>query len=491
LHICGGCCNNREEAIAKGQKLIEAEVLKPLPLPAINKWTKVAPTVAHIALLQLFHNGWVVEAFKTEFGELVDDESDLSNEEDRKLEVPVNESRKWRVLARRRNMRATNFLSESQSLWINLLWCHLASGCMSLHARLFKNATWFTDRSPRELSRARHLLGTFCDLDTNPAWANLKDLLGVLENPQQHLCLLVWKFGPLDSWPQPRRRIVRKAIMVMTGQLARKLILPWQQYPWRLWPLALQDVDECTRQACAQALLTSHPCCLDHGFSKRLKDLHPCESELLSTDVRKFLAIVFERVALTSTFIERRFAQYTNWCDKQPKLSTLAAKHITSVCKGVARVWKDKQPGRSKPCHRSRPCWAQHKIPRTTGFNVFQADFRKQREVRGNEGREGFVQEATAAWRQLNAGEKASYSLRARGLNALRKRNADSMEEAQPEASSSGGLWGMCRLEDPWPMSAEVLAAAMGEGQMALNKIAANWDQASGPNCVCNMTKEI
>ena len=38
---------------------------------------------------------------------------------------------------------------------------------------------------------------------------------------------LVWKFGPVAQWPQPRRRIVRKAVMVMTWQLARKLVLPW------------------------------------------------------------------------------------------------------------------------------------------------------------------------------------------------------------------------------------------------------------------------
>ena len=47
-------------------------------------------------------------------------------------------------------------------------------------------------------------------------------------------------FGGLGRWPSGLR-IVRKAIMVMAGQLVRKLILPWQQYPWRLWPLALPD----------------------------------------------------------------------------------------------------------------------------------------------------------------------------------------------------------------------------------------------------------
>ena len=109
-------------------------------------------------------------------------------------------------------MRATHLLSDPQSLWINLLWCQLAHGAMKLHGRLFKNATWFSDRPERERHRPIHLLGTFCCCDENPAWANLKDLLGVLAEPEHKLSLLVWWFGPLAEWPQARR-IVRKAIM--------------------------------------------------------------------------------------------------------------------------------------------------------------------------------------------------------------------------------------------------------------------------------------
>ena len=465
----------------KAQKLIESEVLKPMPLPAMNKWTKVAPTVAHIALLGLFHNGFVVDAFKAEFGELQDEESDLSNNEDDKLGVPANEARKWRLLARRRNMRATNFLAEAQSLWINLLWCRLASSTMILHAMLFKNATWFTDRSPQELSRARHLFATFCDPDTNPAWANLQELLGILTHPEPFLALLVWKFGPVAQWPQPRRRIVRKAVMVMTGQLARKLILPWQQYPWRLWPLALKDVDDAKRKECAQDLLRSPPCCLDSGFSKRLKHLHPRESELLSSDVQTFLATVFARIAPTSTFIERRFAQFTNWSEKKPKFSALAAKHVTSFCKGAAQAWRNKNPNHKKPNHRQRPAWAKDTAKRTTGYNMFLSEFRKSmqgRSFRGDDGRSDFVQEASAAWQRLSQGEKASYGMRARGMNSLRQRSTCSLEEEELSTDDSGGLWGMCRLNEAWPISVCILQAALGEGRTALNNISAEWEQA-------------
>ena len=92
LHRGAGCCSGREAD--RAQKLIESEVLKPMPLPATNKWTKVAPTVAHIAFLCLFQNGFVVDAFRAESGALQDEESDPSNNEHDKLGVRANEARK-------------------------------------------------------------------------------------------------------------------------------------------------------------------------------------------------------------------------------------------------------------------------------------------------------------------------------------------------------------------------------------------------------------
>lgn len=481
MHVCAGCCSGRDEAVAKAQTLINSKILRPMPLPAMNKWTKVAPTVAHIALVAFFHEGFVVDAFKAVFGELQDTDSELSNNEEAKLEVPINEAKRWRLLARRRNLRATNFLLDQQSLWINLLWCHLASGTMALHARLFKNATWFTDRPPRELSRSRHLLAVFLDPSANPAWTNVQDLVSILANPDSRLPLLVWKFGPLRQWPQPRRRIVRKTIMVMIGQLTRKLIFPWQQYPWCLWPLALSDVDEGVRRACAQDLLSRPSCCLDSGFSQRLKGLRPRESELLSVDVRRFLDTVFQRIAPTSTFIERKFAHFTHWCRAQPKFAGLAAKHITSFCKGAAQAFRDKHPQLKQARPRARPSWAHDKVKRTTGYNIFVSDYRKtvRGGIRGDEGRQNFVQEATAAWRRLTRAEKASYSLRARGANSLRKKSSDTVEDVEAVPDECGGLWGMCRLNEPWPLSPDRLQAALGEGRSAIASIGSAWEKAA------------
>jgi hypothetical protein len=63
-------------------------------------------------------------------------------------------------------------------------------------------------------------------------------------------------------------------------------------------------------------------------------------------------------------------------------------------------------------------------------------------------------------------------------MNSLRNRSAGSLEEEELGADDSGGLWGMCRLNEAWPISVCVLQAALGEGRPALNKISAEWEQA-------------
>lgn len=63
-------------------------------------------------------------------------------------------------------------------------------------------------------------------------------------------------------------------------------------------------------------------------------------------------------------------------------------------------------------------------------------------------------------------------------MNSLRSRSAGSLEEDELGADDSGGLWGMCRLNEAWPISVCVLQAALGEGRPALNNSSAEWEQA-------------
>ena len=97
----------------------------------------------------------------------------------------------------------------------------------------------------------------------------------------------------------------------------------------------------------------------------------------------------------------------------------------------------------------------QDKAKRTSGHKKFLSEFREntqRRCFREDDGRSEFLQEASATWRRLSQGEKASYGMRARGMNCLRSRSAGSLEEEELGADDSGGLWGMCRLNEGWPI---------------------------------------
>ena len=192
-------------------------------------------------------------------------------------------------------------------------------------------------------------------------------------------------FGGLGRWPSGLR-IVRKAIMVMAGQLVRKLILPWQQYPWRLWPLALPD---------ARA---------------------------------------------------------------QPRLGETRAQ----------TTWKrGTPPGLNM----------KQKQHRTTGFNLFQSDFRKTlaaQEVVGH-GRENFVHGAAQAWRQLPAGQKAAYSVRAKGVNRLRM-ICWKPRVNRPTHLVVCGAWVACRISGPF--ATDVLQESLGEGNLLLNTTGLQWEKA-------------
>ena len=55
LHPCGrGCCASRADSVDKGMKLIERVVLKRIPQPAQNKWTKMDPAFCQATLVACF-----------------------------------------------------------------------------------------------------------------------------------------------------------------------------------------------------------------------------------------------------------------------------------------------------------------------------------------------------------------------------------------------------------------------------------------------------
>ena len=141
-HVCpdpgpNGCCNDREDSVVKACGILDDCFIKPMSIPALNKWTKVYPSFGQTVILFQFHDV-VPRAIKARLGSAagpVDESS--SDEEEKKLGVPLNETKRWRKLARKRNQKASAFLNDSQAKWLCLIWLAIVHPIMSLHWKLF------------------------------------------------------------------------------------------------------------------------------------------------------------------------------------------------------------------------------------------------------------------------------------------------------------------------------------------------------------------
>ena len=346
---------------------------------------------------------------------------------------------------------------------------------MRIHWSLFKNATFkelaSDDGSPGNIS----LLEKFCNPVTNPANAVIQDLLKVWNRPLAGFEHMKFRFGIFDSWPAERKNTTRRTVLILIGQLIRKLVEPWEKYPWKLWPLAGKSQPEQVRAAGID-LLKAHACCLDTAFSGKLKAQAPSLQTLLSRERLAFLQAVFDRVVVTSTFIERRFAHFSRWTQdkaKRTSLAQVAAKHIISLQKECLQKWKDVRKVKNTKNNKSRPAWVRdrhstkHKgkqSAKLNGCHVFTREFKRQKL------RDGYVEEgprsgiellkdANAAWSALSREEKQKYSVQARGENALQE-----AAESQTDIAALGGPWEMAEVHGQWPLSACHIENSLASG---------------------------
>ena len=98
-------------------------MFKPILVPALNKWTKVAPCIRHVSLLQNFGGGLAPKAFKAGLQVPSAAEEDSPGEEDEgeRVGAPLNESKVWKKLAKLRLAKAAFFLEDETSRWSTLV----------------------------------------------------------------------------------------------------------------------------------------------------------------------------------------------------------------------------------------------------------------------------------------------------------------------------------------------------------------------------------
>ena len=282
VHVCqNGCCQSEAEARQKATDLVCKCLLRPIAVPALNKWTKVFPAVGCCVLLASFSDIGQC-AFRQQFGKqevgALSELDSSDEEEDAALNVPINEVKRWIKLAKKRNAKATSLLCDENSRFMNMLWLHIAAPCMRLHWILFKTATWYSDRprpDPTETADVVLAVRQFCSPKENPGLQVMKELFSQLRNPDYGLKQVCFFFGNFKDWPQARKRVAFRSVLLTLGQLVRKVIEPFLAYPWKLFPLSEPDADSGALANVLDDLFQAPPCCLDAGFSLKVRELLP------------------------------------------------------------------------------------------------------------------------------------------------------------------------------------------------------------------------
>ena len=467
VHIChDGCCDSKDDSKKKAADLIYEFLLRPAQIPALNKWTKAFPCVGATVLLASF-SGVARFCFDKQFklSERASSESSAEDPEDKALGVPLNESKRWRKLARKRNEKARRFVGDEQANFSNMLWLHTASPIMTLHWKLFKTETWHCDR-PQEDPAQTIRVGQFCVLDTNPAMKVAAELMQILLDPDTMLATMSFLFGHFQTWSQERKRMLRRAIVVCLGQLLRKLVQPFLCYPWRLWPLAHPRSSSNARTQCVAELGSARECCCDSGCSQRLKAMQMANPDVLSERAfQEFFQTIFQQIVLTSTFIERKFANFSHWTTqsqgRKNTLSLLAAKHITRSFQNTVESWRERN-NIKKQSQKFRPAWVKEaKSSRLDGFHMFTQERKMEagKRIEGAANADLSLRQISNEWSQLSPSSKSKYSERAKAENA--RREALKLAAAPPSASTPGGPWNPSAFgggaDAAWPVRAEVM----------------------------------
>ena len=145
--------------------------------------------------------------------------------------------------------------------------------------------------------------------------------------------LLQDRHGPFKEWPAALKENVGNGTTRLYAQVWRRLLYIFLQWPWKL---AIVGDPSCPRHVkwlVAQAVFDVDERALDRNSQKIRKKAGSPEA-LMNPWWQNFLFHLFNKVILSTAFVECLFAHFKQWCIRSPKpLSTalLQAKHVTSA----------------------------------------------------------------------------------------------------------------------------------------------------------------
>ena len=246
-----------------------------LTIPALNKWTTVSPSATIVSAMQHFC-GIFPRVFEECFPLKPSGQCSSSEDEGGQVGQPIDQTRQWRRLARKRQRKAALYLRDEASAFRTLLWVVVTGPVVRIHFALFKHATWLSQRKPADPSDEENDLSSaaaFIQGALSPATKCIRLLAEALGDPAHSLWLpLQGLYTPQPpqqnvlSWPQEKLRITRRCVLTLTGQMWRKLVESWDRYPWKLTEFLQGSAAE--RLEFAKKLFEMPDCCLD-GFTSK------------------------------------------------------------------------------------------------------------------------------------------------------------------------------------------------------------------------------
>eukprot|EP00959_Pyramimonas_sp_CCMP1952_P055832 1166593-Pyramimonas_sp.AAC.1 len=245
----GGCCSNEAEAASEIFDAMVRVIGHVVPVPALNKWTQVYPVVSQIALGGCLHN---VMPRAMEYGhtlavpEAASDiqERDPHGDDDGALVGLPRDERKAREREKQaRSSKSLNWIKHNNTLVTLLIWLCIARHVMALHYFLFRDCTSIHYEAPNN-SDMPHPVFDF----TSPSGSRAKKAVSSLVLLLVHgsaSALSGWQaiHGQFGSrWPDGSVDMARSGLLLVIGQLWRRLVWYFHRPPWRLASICNKDL---------------------------------------------------------------------------------------------------------------------------------------------------------------------------------------------------------------------------------------------------------
>ena len=233
-----------------------------------------------------------------------------------------------------------------------LVWLTVTKLVMVLHYRLFKRGSFFSHSKDKHEEKSRVGCFEFCRGPADsPASKMLTGFAAMLLDPdvegRQYLTLLHSQFGPdSDEWPLELLTCLHITLVLAFTRAWRLLVYFFRHYPWPLAPCFDPGLSQEQREEHMNKFLAvpkGSPL-LDPGCGRKLREAVDSVQDLLEPTLFEFMQVMFTRLVMTSTFVERLFKDLTTWTSRPGQyISTVGAKYMNVCFKRTVERWRSKE----------------------------------------------------------------------------------------------------------------------------------------------------